>query len=180
MYARFGPPTDQGSGAPPPAVVPRSGRRRPDGRFPPHGASTGRGSARWVGIFACLMLPALGSCGVGTDPDGLVRRTFEPSLQYRAWWAQISQCSGRTGDLPRIRFFVAVHPVSIGGRQFPCGDGAFCNGIWEAPHDITLAPALTGDERLVKHEMLHELIREAGHPPVFEACDVEWEGSAAA
>lgn len=129
-----------------------------------------RGAAPGVlalAIGACSFLPV-------SDDATLRRQTYPKTAVYRAWWTQIERCSELTGDYDDLRFFVAVSPVTAGGRRFPCGGGALCNGVWEAPHDITLAPAYLEDERLVKHEMLHDLLGASGHPPVFEACDVDW------
>lgn len=125
---------------------------------------------------------ALAACGVAPDPDGLpggtVRQGIPAPFEYLDWWDEISECSGESGDINEVRFYVVVRPLLLLGNAFPCGNGLVCNGLWEAPHDITLAPGHVGTETLVKHEMLHELIRVAGHPPVFAECDVEWGGTA--
>lgn len=95
-----------------------------------------------------------------------------PPSAYRVWWAETESCSGVQGDFERVRFYLVRAPVGGTGRWFPCEseEGALCSGLWRAPHDIYLAPALVESERLVKHEMLHDLVRVAGHPPVFESC----------
>lgn len=131
----------------------------------------------------CAVGAALVGCGVGPDPDGLpggtIRRSFPAPFEYVDWWDEISACSGESGDLNDVRFFVVVQPLLLLGNAFPCGNGLICNGLWEAPHDITLAPGYIDNETLVKHEMLHDLVRTKGHPPVFEECGVEWSGTAA-
>lgn len=107
-------------------------------------------------------------------PPPLVRTAFLPDVQYRAWWDDLQACAFVQGDLDRVRFFEVSSPVFIEGQQFPCGDGFFCNGIWERPHDISIAPAFLRTERLVKHEMLHDLLDEIAHPEEFAACNAEW------
>lgn len=111
-------------------------------------------------------------------PDGLdrilVRTAFAPPTEYYAWWEEIRTCSGGTGSISDVRFLRAVEPTYVYGTQFPCGETELCNGLWEAPHDITLAPAHLDTPRLVKHEMLHDLLGVPGHPDVFEECDVTW------
>lgn len=132
--------------------------------------SGGRGATRpvvWLVFGGCALLTV-------SDDPALRRQTYPEPAVYRTWWTQIQRCSGLAGDYDDVRFFVAVSPLTAGGRRFPCGGGALCNGLWEAPHDITLAPAYLEDERLVQHEMLHDLLGVPGHPPVFEGCDVEW------
>jgi len=107
-------------------------------------------------------------------PD-LVRESFVPSASYAMWWSELESCSGVTGDFDRLRFFEVVAPVFVDGQQFPCGQGFVCNGMWESPHDISVAPAFRRTERLVKHEMLHDLLLVVDHPPVFDACEASWD-----
>ncbi len=124
---------------------------------------------------------AAGSCEVGNGPDDLsrvlIRETYPVPTVYAFWWDDIRGCSGRSGSFARLRFYTVVTPVIIRGTEFPCGDNLMCNGLWEAPHDITIAPAYVEHERLVKHEMLHDLLGTPGHPPVFAECGVEWNGN---
>lgn len=119
------------------------------------------------------------ACETSTAPDALpealVREVFVAPTTYRSWWADISACSRRTGRFERLRFYSVVSPITPDGTRFPCGGGLMCNGLWEAPHDITVAPTYMNSERLVKHEMLHDLLGRSGHPPVFEACGVSWD-----
>jgi hypothetical protein len=124
-------------------------------------------------VFAAL---GVGACGVGPDDDfsaALIRQAIPTPVEYFPWWHEISECSGESGDGDALQFYVVISPLALGGKAFPCGD-ELCNGIWEAPHDITLAPGHVATETLVKHEMLHDLLRVSGHPPVFEECGVTW------
>jgi len=118
------------------------------------------------------------ACGISTGPDGaeglLQRESLRISLEYRAWWNEISVCSGLEGDVDVVRFFRVTAPLYLAGTEFPCGDGLRCNGLWEAPHDISIAPAYLSNRQLVQHEMLHDLLGAPGHPPVFEECGVAW------
>ena len=116
-------------------------------------------------------------CSLGPDADDeprLVRTVLDRPPEYAGWWLEVQACSGLIGHLGQVRFLEVVQPVLADGRQFPCGGGQYCNGMWEAPHDISLAPRYVHHERLVKHEMLHELVRTPGHPPVFQTCDATW------
>ncbi len=129
-------------------------------------------------VAASAATLAVPGCATGPDDDapGLVRALLVPDQAYRDWWDEIGDCAGLQGDFDRLRFFEVVAPLFLNGSRFPCGGGDLCNGIWEPPHDITLAPAHLDSERLVKHEMLHDLLGVTGHPPVFETCDVTWDG----
>jgi len=121
------------------------------------------------------LLLGLTGCGVGPDDfsDALIRQRIPTPTEYLPWWEEISACSGESGDVGELRIFVVVSPLALQGAAFPCGT-ELCNGVWESPHDITLAPKHADNETLVKHEMLHDLIGVSGHPPVFEECGVEW------
>lgn len=118
------------------------------------------------------------ACGVSTGPDGgeplLQREPLRVSTEYRAWWDEISACSGLEGDVDAVRFYRVTFPLYLAETQFPCGDGLRCNGLWEAPHDISIAPAYLWNRQLVEHEMLHDLLGAPGHPPAFEECGVAW------
>lgn len=133
---------------------------------------------RIAGVARVAGVLLLGGCGVVNAPPSLeeeiAREIFPVPVEYRMWWNEISACSGTVGNIDQVRFFRVVAPLYVEGTQFPCGDGALCNGLWEAPHDITLAPAYLASPRLVKHEMLHDLLGAPGHPAVFDECDVSW------
>lgn len=134
-----------------------------------------RGALRRIGVAACCLPIAACALGVDAEAPTLARRTLVPLPEYTVWWNALEACSGIDGDLGRVRFLEVIEPLFFDGRQFPCGEGQFCNGLWEAPHDISLAPRYVQHERLVKHEMLHDLIGAPGHPPVFETCDATWD-----
>lgn len=132
---------------------------------------TAHRQARTLVLLAAL----LAGCEGATELDfpALDLERFEPPSAYGEWWARTEACSGLEAPLARVRFFEVRAPVSRDGTRFPCGDGRRaleCSGVWQAPHDIYLAPALVRHERLVRHEMLHDLVGTPGHPPVFEAC----------
>lgn len=136
-----------------------------------------RGSRSARPVLVALIAAA---CGVSTGPEGretlLLRERVSVSTEYRTWWNEISACSGLEGDVDAVRFFRVTAPLYLAETQFPCGEGLRCNGLWEAPHDISIAPAYLSNRQLVEHEMLHDLLGAPGHPPVFEECEVDWGG----
>lgn len=99
------------------------------------------------------------------DPAGeaLSGRRVEPLDVYDGWWSSVQACSGREGELELIRWFEAnvLH-----------FDGVSAFGLWRAPHDIFLAVGSRGDEFVVKHEMLHDLLSgDPGHAAsAWRAC----------
>ena len=105
------------------------------------------------------MLAALGSLGLAlscespTAPDmppGAV--AMSPAKPYALWWSVVQSCSGRSGDLSAIRWFVVPNSTSItvGGKEY--------QGYWfERDNTIVLASNAVLGGRLVRHEMLHAL-----------------------
>ena len=91
-------------------------------------------------------------------PDGA--RSFGPPAIYQQWWSLTQECSGLSGDFGDVKWYRVDDQSS-----FPVGEGASANGAWEKDGNrIILAgdAVLSGD--LVRHEMLHALLRTGGHP----------------
>ena len=124
---------------------------------------------------ACIMAGAASvGCEVPVAPENAYRVAALPS--YATWWTEDVECSGLTGDLQDVEWYV-VPADSDGG--FWCEDGPdhTCAGEWVAPHSIYLAgpnksypQGYAADEWTVRHEMLHELVGRPGHPRVFDDC----------
>lgn len=130
---------------------------------------------RGAGFLAVVLL--LAACEGSTDP-GFVDLELEPLAPlpaYESWWEDTAACSGLKGAFDQVSFYRVKAPLVDGGASFPCGENGeptLCSGLWQAPHDIYLAPAMLRVQPLVRHEMLHDLIGASGHPPVFEECDL--------
>jgi hypothetical protein len=113
---------------------------------------------------ACGLLPTESG-----DPEGAVPWT--PSRWFEAWWAKNEACSGLTGDLRRIRWFV-VHGYTFddpsGGERSANGQLA---GLATQDGRVFLAGDWKNDPMVVRHEMLHQLLyqngRGGGHPHVL-------------
>jgi hypothetical protein len=100
-----------------------------------------------------------------------------PPPVFSEWWQNVEQCSGVTGDVGRINWYVV--PCQEGETGFRCEvtpDG-LCAGQWRAPHLIELAGpnrifphGYVDDEWTVKHEMLHDLLGTVDHPKAFGDC----------
>lgn len=118
-----------------------------------------------------LLLLAIAGCDAGDpfSPNSAV--PFTPPTEYRFWWSQIEECSGITGAFERVRWYEV-----LGVDRFPSPAGETA-GYWTPPHDIYLATFWATDspiyfQRLVKHEMLHDLTGSGAHGPSFETCGV--------
>jgi hypothetical protein len=114
-----------------------------------------------------LLLGGLFVAGCGFEPTGAIPMTAPPV--YREWWAKTEACSGLSGDFDLIRF------ATVPGPEFECPSGT-CVGRWEPGHHIYLAEAWSHHEMVVRHEMLHELLRGSGHPdpPFGHGCPLTW------
>jgi hypothetical protein len=114
-------------------------------------------------LFALVYLAGCGFDPVGEQP------MIAPDV-YRTWWDKTEACSGLTGDFDRVEWLV------VPGPGFKCSSGQ-CAGHWESDHRIFLASDWQRNEMVVRHEMLHDLLRRSGHPspPFGEGCPLTWE-----
>ena len=83
-------------------------------------------------------------------------------------------CSGRTGNLATVQFYVVP-----GVETFETRDGPQV-GVWigeGASHRIVIAGNYQGNEMVVRHELLHTLLRQTGHPEEYfvNRCRLTWE-----
>jgi hypothetical protein len=115
---------------------------------------------------AVALATLLAACGF--DPAG--SQPWEPPGIYREWWAATEACSGLSGDFDRVEWMV------VPGESFDCASGQ-CVGHWDPDHRIWLADEWKQHEMVVRHEMLHDLMRRSGHPdpPFGNGCPLTWE-----
>jgi hypothetical protein len=108
----------------------------------------------------------LAACGF--DPAG--SQPWEPPAVYQQWWVKTEACSGLSGNFDRVEWMI------VPGESFPCSSGD-CVGHWEPGHKIFLASDWSTHEMVVRHEMLHDLMRRSGHPspPFGTGCPLTWE-----
>ncbi len=101
---------------------------------------------------------------LSVPPDGV---TFGPPPIYQTWWRETEACSGITADFHRVRWFTAPL-VTVNGTRV----AAYTNWKHHAiSMDAKLAfvadtgyvPAIMS----IRHEMLHDLIQQSGHPTEF-------------
>jgi hypothetical protein len=86
----------------------------------------------------------------------------EPSAQYIAWWNQLEVCSGLSGDVHAVAFYVFPNDstIQVGSETYW--------GYWiKDGNRIVLAGARADSEKLVKHEEMHALLQSALHPPAY-------------
>jgi hypothetical protein len=115
----------------------------------------GIGAVRALSIT--LLIGCLSACGWLTAPLPSGALAFVPPPVYARWWAMTEACSGEAGD------FTAVHWYHISGNEFTW-QGDLAGGLWLSSGDrIVLADSGVESGPVVRHEMLHALLRTRGH-----------------
>jgi len=114
-------------------------------------------------IAAAASFVAL-SCQMPTDPPlpgDAVR--FTPPPVYAQWWSLTEECSGITRSLDAVQFYRIPNASTIPDNTY--GEVA---AYWSpASNRIVLADFYEMQPQLVRHEMLHALLRVSGHPPEY-------------
>ena len=118
--------------------------------------------SRRVFLLAAVIL----ACQHPTEPwdeiDLSKAIKVEPSAQYVGWWNELEGCSGLSGDIHTVSFYVVPNDstIQVGSESYW--------GYWLKKGDrIVLAGAWAGSEKLVKHEEMHALLQSALHPPEY-------------
>jgi hypothetical protein len=87
---------------------------------------------------------------------------IEPSAQYVAWWNELEVCSGLSGDVHAVAFYVVPNDSTI-----QVGPESYW-GYWiKNGNKIVLAGTHAYSEKLVKHEEMHALLHSALHPSAY-------------
>ncbi len=93
---------------------------------------------------------------------------------YSQWHARTQACSGLSGDFSTIKFYVVP-----GVETFSTTQGQKV-GEWTSDGTtsrIVIAGNYRDHEMVVRHELLHSLLRKEGHPPEYfvDRCRLTWE-----
>ena len=119
--------------------------------------------ARHKLLALALLAPALGSlvaCAEIFDPPLPANtRGFAPPAVYSLWWSMTEQCSGLKGSMNAVDWYV------VPGEAYLMTEGRAIGGYWSrGSNRIVLAEGAWQDGGLVRHEMLHALLRGGKHP----------------
>lgn len=128
-------------------------------------------------------------CSCAGNPFYVYREPLNPRPAiYFKWWKEIEACSGRTGDIRRVRFNVHPNPVFVVKGLTQTGDTISIVAIGMHQYTsrpfgailkmtaIVLARPYVMHEGVVKHEILHAILHQQkppnhGHPPEYaEKC----------
>ncbi len=85
---------------------------------------------------------------------------FHPLPVYARWWSMVESCSGLQGSLAEVSWY------QVPGSETVDRSGDEVAGYWApAGNRIVLGGEATLDGQVVRHEMLHALLRQLkGHP----------------
>lgn len=117
---------------------------------------------------AFLLALTLAACDNGFMVPEDTRRMDPPSV-YRLWHAQTVACVAIQRDFDRIRWYV----VPGGNWRYSKHNQDLAAGVWIEPDKIYIAEESLTTEWIIKHELIHYLIRLPKHPAdVFRRCSI--------
>lgn len=95
-------------------------------------------------------------------PDGAQQIT--PPLSYAVWWQQVESCAERSGSYRAVTWY-SVPAIQDQGFVHR---GRLVTGVWLAHRNrILLSDFALQSPRIVRHEMLHAILRTGSHPPDY-------------
>jgi len=107
-----------------------------------------------VNLTACDMIVGLLDPMFPSDAE-----EFSPPPVYSTWWDMTRACSGSNRSLGDVAWFKTSQPL----HNFRTGEAL--GGYWNSfDNRIVLTTAVMHDGSIVRHEMLHALLRKDGHP----------------
>ena len=127
----------------------------------------------------CLALAgALSGCAAVTEPQpatlppGAVE-VAAPAI-YREWSDRTEACSGLKGNFSSVKWYVVP-----GVETFETDQGPKV-GMWTlhgTTDRIVIAGVYQNTEMVVRHELLHHLLGQAGHPAEYfvTRCHLTWD-----
>jgi len=101
------------------------------------------------------------ACDLTTSPLPAGAVPFAAPPAYELWWRMTETCSGRQGKLENVSWYVVP-----GVDRVTTASGEVVQSFWQTQsHRIILAESVRFDGPVVRHEMLHALLRDVpGHP----------------
>lgn len=123
--------------------------------------TTRPGRTRGIAAAGLLLLLGISSCVFPVDPPLPPQAiAMEPLAQYRFWWDVTAQCAGTSRSFDEVRWYVVP-----GVSTFHAGDDDAVGAYYGVGHKIVLAEWATTVPGVVRHEMLHAILRRRGEHP---------------
>lgn len=108
--------------------------------------------------LAAVAIILLGACkeAITEAPPLAGAVKFAPPARYQMWWSMAEACSGRTADFEAVRWYSVPGPT-IGNTDV--------SGLYDrSTNSIIVVESGRQSGALIRHEMLHALSPEPGHP----------------
>lgn len=124
-------------------------------------------------LFIFLALACLSACDTlptATVPISLppTAEHFSPPDYYQDLWQKMEECSGKTRDMNEITFYMVPDSIFF---PVPMDTGRVA-GYYDGVSHIVIADYWLDIIPVVQHEMLHAILQQPGHPPIFKECGV--------
>ena len=114
----------------------------------------------FVPLWFCAGAPLIVACtNIVEPPLPPDAEQFSPPAVYSTWWQMTQACSSLTGSLAAVSWYQTSKVV------YDTQSGDVIAGYWlQESNRIVLTSSVMMDGGIVRHEMLHALIRKGGHP----------------
>lgn len=114
----------------------------------------------FLALCFCAGAPLIVACTQIVEPPlPPDAESFSPPAVYSKWWKMTEVCSALTGSLAAVSWYKTSRVVS------DTYSGDVIAGYWmSGSNRIVLTSSVMMDGGIVRHEMLHALIRKGGHP----------------
>ena len=99
----------------------------------------------------CVLLAGCTLSGFEAEIRG--RAPFSPPEVYLEWWRDTETCADASGSFEALVFYLADSIM---------GDRLVARARWSEPRDIIIVRGYEADSKVVRHEMLHDLLRGDG------------------
>jgi hypothetical protein len=97
-----------------------------------------------------------------------------PPPQWIHWYHVAEDCSGRTGNVDRVRWY--LYPGDLIPRNHTTQRREAAAVTWTQAHKIAIAEAYELDSVTVIHESLHDILGSHGHSTdIFGSRGVCWD-----
>jgi len=115
---------------------------------------------RFLTLAVCLGVPLIVACSDIVEPPlPADAEIFSPPPVYSTWWNMTQACSALSGSLAAVTWYKTNEVVH------DTHSGDVIAGYWvSSSNRIVLTTSVMMDGGIVRHEMLHALLRRGGHP----------------
>lgn len=108
--------------------------------------------------FVVLTLYVI-ACSGSVEPQPSNSQQYSSPPVYQLWWGMVEACSGRSAPLGDVKWYIVPGADSLSDGHDEVA------GYWSSSDNhIVLIQSGKFNGPLVRHEMLHALVRVNGHP----------------